>query len=407
MIRVWLQSVALLLTLASTYTFAQSDFAIDQPTVPGAAGFLDSGQYRESPFTAAAPDRLWLQIEALGASMSGSRLPPLITASPAGTPRTAAGVLGAPGTRVLFGDESLGDDFRSGIQARLGGWLDDDHVIGLEVSGLVISGWSRSFAAGSSDGSLVVSRPFFDARTGRANAELVSFPGVLGGAVTADPSTSEFCAADFVCRKSICRENCTYIDVLAGYRYVQFGDSLRVTERLQPLLGGVPTGAINLFDEFNAGNHFNGGVVGFATGWSNGHFSVDLQARLGVGVTAQTVSVLGATQIVSPGVATVNSAGGLLALPSNIGTYRSSDWGVVPDADLKVGYHLTQCVRVTLGYSLLCWTGVARSAEQIDLAVNPTQLPPGTLTGAARPDFSWAHSNLVVQSLSFGVELRY
>jgi Putative beta barrel porin-7 (BBP7) len=343
----------------------------------------------------------------LAAYLSGARVPPLITASRPGTPRATAGVLGASGTRVLFGDESLGDAFRSGIRARLGGWLDDDREIGFEVSGLVLSDWSQSFTAGSADGSAIVSRPFFDAHSGRANAELVSFPGVLAGVVAADPATSHFYATDVVCRKSICRDGCSYFDAVAGYRYMQFGDSVRMTEQLQPLVAGVPTGEINLVDEFGAGNHFNGGVIGVAAGWSNSNFSVDLQARLGIGATSRIVSIVGATQIASPGAATLNSVGGLLALPSNIGTYQSSDWSVVPDVDLKVGYQLTECARLTFGYSALYWTGVARAAEQIDLAVNPTQLPPGTLIGPARPEFSLTRSNLLVQSFSVGIELRY
>jgi hypothetical protein len=409
MVRVWLRSVALLITLSGSCAIGQSDFAIDQPTAPGAITLpgLDASLSFESPFTDGRPDRFWFRIEYLAAYLSGSRLPSLITASPPGTPRAAAGVLGMPGTQVLFGDESFGDTFRSGVRARLGGWLDDDREVGFEVSGLALSSWSRSFIAGSLDSSAIVSRPFFDATTGRANAELVSFPGVLAGVVAADPGTSCFYAADVACRKSLCRDCRSYLDVVAGYRYMQFGDSVRITEQLQPLVAGVPTGAITLIDDFGVGNQFKGGVIGVAAGKSMGNLSFDVQARLGIGETSRFVSIVGATQIASPGVATLNSPGGLLALPSNIGTYRSSDWSVVPDLDLKVGCQITGCARVVFGYSVLYWTGVARAAEQIDLAVNPTQLPPGTLIGTARPDFTLTRSNLLVQSFSVGIELRY
>src|SRR5215831_18765845 len=50
-----------------------------------------------------APGCLWAEAEYLLWWMKGASLPPLITASPAGTPSTQAGVLGAPTTTVVFG----------------------------------------------------------------------------------------------------------------------------------------------------------------------------------------------------------------------------------------------------------------------------------------------------------------
>ena len=51
----------------------------------------------------------WIGAEYLLWSAKGDKLPPLVTTSPAGTPAPLAGVLGAPGTSVLFGDESVND----------------------------------------------------------------------------------------------------------------------------------------------------------------------------------------------------------------------------------------------------------------------------------------------------------
>ncbi|HJZ89358.1 MAG TPA: BBP7 family outer membrane beta-barrel protein [Gemmataceae bacterium] len=352
--------------------------------------------------------QFWLRADYLAWRLSGPRLPPLVTASPSGTARADAGVLGAPGTVVLVGDETVNDDFRSGARIRVGGWLDECRTIGFEVSGLVLDRHAEHFLAGSADGSLVVGRPFVDARTGLGNAELVSFPGVLGGTVAVDADSSKFWAANAVCRKSLCRDCTGYIDVVAGYRYLQFGDGLRVVEQLQPLPPAFPAGSqITVVDEFNPSNRFNGGVVGLVAGYSAGAWFVDAQARVAVGQTSSTVSVAGATRLNITGIESTTAAGGLLAQRTNIGSFHSSDWTVVPDFELAVGCWLNRCSRVFVGYSALYWPRITRAGDQIDLVVNPTQLPPGTLVGPARPAFNLSRSDLWAHGLSIGVEFRY
>src|SRR5262249_50837045 len=62
----------------------------------------------------APPTWVWADAEYLLWWMKGDSLPPLITSSPAGTPQSQAGVLGAPGTAVLFGGSGVNSDLRSG-----------------------------------------------------------------------------------------------------------------------------------------------------------------------------------------------------------------------------------------------------------------------------------------------------
>ena len=62
---------------------------------------------KAAPLALADPDRFWVGMDYLAWSVKGDRLPPLVTTSPAGTPLAQAGVLGPPGTTVLFGDSSV------------------------------------------------------------------------------------------------------------------------------------------------------------------------------------------------------------------------------------------------------------------------------------------------------------
>jgi len=409
MVRAWLLTIALLVVLGSA-AVGEEPKASDKSasTIPA----RDPGEAKIDPgstpldATSEPPThgRYWFRVDYLGWWLTGSHLPPLITASPPGTARTQSGVLGAPGTQVLFGGESVNDDFRSGVRFRVGGWLDDACCKGFELRTLCLDRQADRFVAGSPDGSLLVSRPFIDVRTPRQNAELVSFPGVLAGAVSADAESGKFWELDALCRWNCCRNCWGYLDVLAGYRCLQFSDRVRVTEQLTPL--ATPGSRIDLVDEFSAANRFQGGVVGLAAGYTDGIYFVELQSHLAIGETTRTVAINGATQIVTS-TGTTTAPGGLLALPTNIGTYRSSDWTVVPDLELTVGCWLTRCCRVMIGYSVLYWPQVARAGEQIDFTLNPTQLPPGTLAGPARPAFVLHRSDLWAQGFSIGVEFRY
>ena len=60
--------------------------------------------------------RLWVDGEALLWWMRSANLPPLITASPAGTARSDVGVLGTPGTAVLFGGPVNRRSWRRGVE---------------------------------------------------------------------------------------------------------------------------------------------------------------------------------------------------------------------------------------------------------------------------------------------------
>src|SRR5262249_9447471 len=190
MARAWISTLSLLAVLGLAAAGEQPK-ASEKPAT--SAPTRDSEEATVNPVptpvdVAPAPsnhNQFWFGVDYLGWWLTGSHLPPLITASPPDTSRTQSGVLGALGTQVLFGGESVNDDFRSGVRFRVGGWLDESCTKGFELRTLCLDGQADRFVAGSPDGSLLVSRPFVDARTPRQNAELVSFPGVLAGARSA------------------------------------------------------------------------------------------------------------------------------------------------------------------------------------------------------------------------------
>ena len=85
--------------------------------------------------------------------------------------------------------------------------------------------------------------------------------------------------------------------------------------------------------------------------------------------------------------------GSLLVGPNNAASHSATYFAVVPAADVRLGYGLTDRVRVNVGYSFLYWSQVQRAADQIDLAQPPAY--------TARTTDYW------VQGWTMGVEVRY
>jgi hypothetical protein len=379
----------------------------------------------ECGWSCGPPGRLWVSAEYLMWWTNGSRMPALLSGSPDGTPQAQAGVLGAPGTSVLFGNSVLNHGIRSGFRVKAGAWLDDERTCGVEANFFMLGNQSRTFQAGSADGSTIVSRPYFNAATNQPDAELVSFPGVLGGTATVSSRSSGLLGAGALLRENLCcgtfdscgnldpcdRSGAMYrIDALFGYRYYGYDEQLGIIERLQPLGGQfIPGTQITVNDQFQTHNTFNGVVLGLAGEWYSNRWSFTAQPRFAFGQNFRQTTINGSTVVTTPGFDPVVSQGGLLALPSNIGTYRSVDWVLIPELDLGIGYRVTQRLRCTLGYSMIYWSRIARANSQVDSVVNGNLIPSagGTTGGPQRPAYTGNVDGLWMHGLTFGVEYRY
>src|SRR5262245_22721251 len=107
------------------------------------------------------PGRFWIDGGFLYWTTSGQNVPPLVTTAPAGTPRVGAGALGQPGTTVLFPTSELNNDWRGGVYLNAGMWLDCCQKCGIEMNFFYLSPSKDSYLA-SSDGSAIITRPFFN-----------------------------------------------------------------------------------------------------------------------------------------------------------------------------------------------------------------------------------------------------
>lgn len=363
--------------------------------------------------------RYWFGADYLLWQLSGSDLPPLVTASPAGTPIANAGRLFDPSTSILVGNETVSDGWRSGYRlygglalGECGCWaLTGDYFDAGRDS------WGRAIGP---DTGLIIGRPFYNTETGTQDIQLIENPNELSGRVGVS-AAEDFQGAGVALQACLaeCCEPCggrkwTLLG-LVGYRYYQHDSVLAINEDLTVLPGTttplIPGTTIMLNDTFAARNVFNGGEIGLQSRVQRQDLWLDALAAVAIGNNSRSVSVSGSTTNTVPSVGSATSAGGLLTSEvTNIGVYKDDRAAVIPRFRLGLGYQLTDHWAAKAGYNVIIWDDVAQAAEHLPpgLAVDPRNLPPVSAGGGPDPAFPGIQSSLVLaHGFDFGVEFTY
>ena len=362
--------------------------------------------------------RFWIGAEYLYWTTKGNNYPVLATGALPGTPRGVAGTLGNAGTSNLIDGRNVNSDWRSGFRLYGGMWLDECQRFGIEGNFFFLGNSNQHDAAGS-DGTNIVTRPFtnnvrrnadgsFSQVAPYQDTQLVSFPNILRGTITAD-SKSELIGggANFV--RNLACSPCGRLDALLGYRYIGLNDTLTIREDLTGLPGSqFPGYRFQVEDRFRTENHFHGGVVGLAYERRFSHFFFGLRSTVALGVNHSVVDISGSTTVTDPAGNSTKYAGGLLAQPSNIGRYTRDSFAVVPEIGGKLGLQVTDYLRIFAGYNFLYMSNVTRPGDIIDTRVNSSQIPPrANQTGELFPRYTHGSSDFWSHGVMFGLELRY
>jgi hypothetical protein len=380
-----------------------------------------------------SPGDFWLVTEYLFWAIKGPRVPALAST---GTP-AAAGVLGRPGATFLPNSSDLNGDPFSGGRFTVGTWLNDEHSLGFQGSFFFLGEETERFEAASpgGPGSPVLARPFTDVRTGQPAALLVASPDLGPGAIrTSFGSSLQGAEGDLVYELYCCKPY--RVELVGGFRYQDLAEELGIGDaqsvpRGPSVLGGH---GLSVVDEFHTRNTFFGGELGARGEYQWGHWVGTLMANLALGSNKETVRIIGATnaapggprrgQVIRfPTTPTTPTAptgtrglraldGGLLALPSNEGRYRTDDFSAIPQLDLQIAYEFNPYVRAFVGYTFLYWSEVVRPGDQVDLGVNPALVPAlqrrgQRPTGPDRPAFVLQQTDFWAQGLDLGLEFRY
>jgi predicted porin len=194
--------------------------------------------------------------------------------------------------------------------------------------------------------------------------------------------------------------------LVGGYRFFNLDESLTVITSSSPGTGMFSAGRLAIFDGFSTKNFFNGGEVGIGAVARRNQWSLAAETRLAMGNMQQTVTIDGRTEAISGGFIAMYP-GGLLAQPSNMGTFTRNRFALIPQVDVKLGYQLLPALRLTVGYNFTYVTQLLRPGEQVDTTVNTTQIAASALAGPARPQVLFSESGIWLQGVTAGLQLAF
>jgi hypothetical protein len=343
---------------------------------------------------------IWVRADYLVWWRSGLDLPALVTTAPDGTPLATAGELGQSSTTTLFGNDNERYPARPGGRVEAGLWLDQCECWAVGGRFYWLGDATLNYN-NSSTGSPILAIPFTEGQDGSQDARLLSYPGTFNGSMNAT-ATSEVFGGDAYLRAQWCQTSWGRVDLLGGYQFARINEGF-VMNSTAADFGGASN---QLSDTFDTKNEFHGGVLGLMAHVDHCWWYVDALAKVGLGNMHQTVDISGRSVSTVGGTTSVINNSGLFAQPTNVGTHSRNQFTAIPEVGVNVGWHVTNCLDVNFGYTLIVFTGVVRPGDAIDTTVNTSQIG-GALTGAARPAFNFTDNDLVVHGLNMGLTFKW
>jgi hypothetical protein len=342
-----------------------------------------------------------------------------------GSPKDAVpGALGQPNTQGIYPSSAVDFYQIQGLRVTAGAWFDARQMLGLEGSGFLLEKSSHVFLARSDGGGnpLFAFAHFDPLPKGSPDAFVASAPrggkvGPFSGAVGFD-TDSQLWGAEANLVHALYWSPVWRVRLLGGFRYLDLDESLslffqRVTlgSATVPFLGKRFPSSLELADDsFQVHNQFYGPQIGLDGQYFLGKVFVVLGGKLAAGATHEVLTIAGNSTLQPFKRPAQTAVGGLFALPSNIGRFEADQFGVVPQGQARLGWQPVRWVRGWVGYDFLYWSQVLRPGSQVDLRVNPAQVPtdPG-FTGArsSPPAAQFNRTDFWAQGLLFGAELTF
>lgn len=347
--------------------------------------------------------RCWMNGSYLLWSIRGQNTPPLVVINPTMAPLTSN-----PGTTVVLGGEDMENEWRSGGRIQGGFWLPRHNCWGMDFGAFFLGHRTEPFSL-SSNGSPQIGRFFINANGMVEDPEIVAAPGVAGG-VSVDHKFSLWGVDGHLRRKLSCGPR-GWCDGFIGYRHLNLDEKLTFMENLTILDPANPVSGFVVNDTFGTQNLFNGVDFGFQFERRVGNrWFVQGTCKVALGNMNQIVDISGfTTRTLRTGVSETRG-GGVAASSTNIGKYTRNRFAVVPEMGVKIGFDITERVRIFAGYDFLWISEVVRAGEQIDPVINRARLPFAVGEpdpGVNRPTVLFRSTDFWAQGASFGLEWRF
>ena len=207
-------------------------------------------------------------------------------------------------------------------------------------------------AASNANGSPLLARPFYEtwpsASSGVGPASFLvtgqtsvgTLPFTLTGDIQAVTQTDVMGAEGYLRYLLYCAPG-RRLDLIGGYQFSRVDDRLQINNSTdyQPQIFGAHFEAEDLFD---TQNKFHGGELGLLGEFGRGPVTLSVLAKVGLGNMNEVVTIAGQSALTDAGGFTSYYNGGILALPTNIGTYKQDKFALIPEAEIKLNFKLTR-----------------------------------------------------------------
>jgi hypothetical protein len=324
-------------------------------------------------------------------------IPPVVTTGPAGS----QGILGQPGTSIVYGDERLetrhNDRFIGGrffIER-----VDRSAGIGGELRAFFLERDSTYRTIKPVTNLLALA---YQDAAGQPASEVFAGEhptrGLLSGGFVGYSRIELFGQEGnvIVPLTDGCGENRWKIDVLAGGRFLQMRDRYHhtATNRNVNPETGFESGAVltGVIDNIRIANAFYGAQLGLRAEAAFGNWWVNGRVSGALGVDQQRYRAWGTRTFATPAQRT-ETPGGLFLTPQTSGEIQRTHFDAVGETAVNAGWKVTEHLEFFFGYTLLVWADPLRAGDQLQ----PRQGAGVPLKG----DTLWAHG------LNLGAQLRW
>ena len=304
----------------------------------------------------------------------------------------------------------------------VGYWFDPRQLGGIDAQYFELADAKYGGTFSNQGGSVLLARPYVDAVSGQPAAVLFPPPytlpadaAILNRSINVSQATM-FQGFDLILRGSLSCDQFHRRWLVGGYRFLQLNDSLSITDSSvvsSASASGYPQTSILATDSFRAQTQFQGGEFGLIERWWRQRWSLQVLGKMALGASIFDTDIAGstvATQTASGSASPTtlsNTPGYVLAQPTNIGSHGSSLFAAVGEVGVSADYAIWSQCRLSVGYTFLWWSTVGRAGSQIAPSVNPTQFPPGTLSGPVQPAFHQRTSDFWAQGINLGFEYQF
>lgn len=311
---------------------------------------------------------------------------------------------------VVLGGKKIKDDWHSGGRFALGYWFDNCNCLGAEVSYFFLGKNSKHSSVESDEnGSPRLRVPYFNVTTDLPDSVALSTPGVFKAIANLKVS-NRMQGAELNILKEFPSNCCSSFRLLAGFRYWNFDENL--TFFADSPLVVIPT-IYNNEDKFDTQNNFYGGQIGASFNQCYSSFFLNIKGKIALGAMCQKSTINGRFNTNEFTGSEQTFEGGYFALPTNIGSKKKTCFSVIPELNINLGWRMTDCFSVRVGYSVLYATKLLRASKQMSSDINPTQsaniefTPTPVLVGEASPENKLRSSNLWAQGVNIGLDFNF